>query len=105
MQLRRKHDPQEEKPMPLDAQTQAVVDSIAASGEPPMHKLSVAEARQAQLKAVAAMGGKPETVGHSEVRELPRPQGSIPVLIYSPKLQGPFPLLLFFNVVGRVIVS
>jgi hypothetical protein len=49
--------------MPLDAQTQAVVDSIAASGEPPMHKLSVAEARQAQLKAVAAMGGKPETVG------------------------------------------
>src|SRR5258708_34614468 len=57
MQLRRKHDPQEEKPMPLDAQTQAVVDSIAASGEPPMHKLSVAEARQAQLKAVAAMGG------------------------------------------------
>lgn len=25
--------------MPLDAQTKAVVDSIAASGEPPMHTL------------------------------------------------------------------
>lgn len=42
--------------MPLDAQTQAVLDSIAASGAPPMHTLPVARARQAQLKAVAAMG-------------------------------------------------
>ena len=89
--------------MPLDAQTQAVVDSIAASGEPPMHTLSVAEARQAQLKAVAAMGGKPETVGHSEDRELPGPQGTIPVRIYSPKGKGPFPLLVFFHGGGWVI--
>jgi acetyl esterase len=88
--------------MPLDAQTQAVVDRIAASGEPPMHTLSVAEARQAQLKGVAAMGGKPETVGHIEDREIPGPQGTIPVRIYSPKGKGPFPLLVFFHGGGWV---
>ena len=42
----------EDKPVPLDAQTQAVLDGIAASGAPPMYKLPVAEARQALLSAV-----------------------------------------------------
>jgi acetyl esterase len=91
--------------MPLDAQTQAVVDSIAASGAPPMHELPIAQARQAQLKRVAAMGGEPEPVAHIENREIPGSRGTIPVRVYSPKGKGPFPLLVFFHGGGWVLGS
>jgi acetyl esterase len=89
--------------MPLDAQTQAVLDAIAASGAPPVNELPLAEARQTLLKARAAMGGEPETVGHIQDREIPGPQGNIPIRIYTPEGNGPFPLLVYFHGGGWVI--
>ncbi len=60
--------------MPLDPQTQAVLDFLAASGMPPMHTQTVADARGAML-AMGAMGGEPEPVGKVEDREIPGPEG------------------------------
>ena len=58
--------------MPLDAQTQAVLDSIAASGEPAVYELPIAQARLAQLKAIAAMGGEPGLCNSSQGMWAPR---------------------------------
>ena len=56
--------------MPLDPQTQAVLDFMAASGMPPVHTQTVADARGAML-AMGAMRGEPEPVANVEDREIP----------------------------------
>ena len=88
--------------MPVDPQTQAVLDYLAASGMPPMHAQTVADARGAIL-AMGAMAGEPEPVGNVEDREIPGPQGQIPVRIYTPEGKAPFPVLVFFHGGGWVI--
>ena len=88
--------------MPLDPQAQVLLDTMAASGMPPMISLSVADARQAIL-AMGAMGGEAEPVGNTEDREIPGPEGTIPVRIYTPGGKGPFPVLVFFHGGGWVI--
>jgi acetyl esterase len=88
--------------MPLDQQTQTVLDMIAAIGGPPMHSMSVADAREAML-AMAAISGEAEPVGKVEDREIPGPEGKIPLRIYTPAGKGPFPILVFFHGGGWVI--
>src|SRR5439155_5823717 len=88
--------------MPVDPQTQAVLDYLAASGMPPMHAQTVADARGAML-AMGAMGGEPEPVGNVEDREVPGPEGQISIRIYTPQGKGPFPVLVFFHGGGWVI--
>ncbi len=51
-----------------------MLDFLAASGMPPMHTQTVADARGAML-AMGAMGGEPEPVGKVEDREIPGPEG------------------------------
>jgi acetyl esterase len=80
--------------MPLDPQAQAMQDAMTASGRPPMHTLSVAQARQA-LAAVTAMRPPPEPVHHVEDREIAGSDGEISLRLYIPEGQGPFPLLVF----------
>ena len=88
--------------MPLDQQTQAVLDMMAAVGAAPMNNLSVADARAVILE-MAAMGGEAEPVGKIEDREIPGQEGKIPVRIYTPEGKGPFPVLVFFHGGGWVI--
>jgi acetyl esterase/lipase len=92
----------EKEHMPLDPQTQIVLDFMAASGMPPIHKQTVADARGAML-AMGTMEGNPEPVGNVEDREIPGPEGKIPVRIYTPEGKGPFPILVFFHGGGWVI--
>jgi len=88
--------------MPLDPQAKVLLDGMAASGMPPMHSLSVADARQAMF-AMAALGGEPEPVGKIEDREIPGPEGTIPIRIYTPEGKGLFPVLVFLHGGGWVI--
>jgi acetyl esterase len=88
--------------MALDPQTQAVLDFMTASGMPPMHTQTVADARGAML-AIGAMAGEPEPVANVEDREIPGPEGQISVRIYTPEGKGPFPVLVFFHGGGWVI--
>jgi len=75
--------------MPLDPQTQAVLDYLEASGMPPMNTQTVADARGVML-AMGAMRGELEPVGNVEDREVPGPEGQISVRIYTPEGKGPF---------------
>ncbi len=88
--------------MPLDPQTQAVLDYLEASGMPPMNTQTVADARGVML-AMGAMRGELEPVGNVEDREVPGPEGQISVRIYTPEGKGPFPVLVFFHGGGWVI--
>ncbi|MEK6409641.1 MAG: alpha/beta hydrolase [Acidobacteriota bacterium] len=88
--------------MPIDPQARALLDQMAAAGQPPLTSQSVADARQAVL-AFAQLGGDPERVGQIEDRELPGPGGAIPVRIYTPDGSGPFPVLVYFHGGGWVL--
>ncbi len=88
--------------MPLDPQTQAVLEMMAAMSAPPVHAQSVEEARQA-MAMMAMMAGEPEPVGKVEDRDIAGPEGPIPVRIYTPEGKGPFPVLVFFHGGGWVI--
>lgn len=86
--------------MPLDRQAQAVLDQIAALGFPPTHTLSPAEAR-AHSKARPRAPG-PE-VAKVEDRCISLPDREIPVRIYTPEGNGPFPVLVWFHGGGWVV--
>lgn len=90
--------------MVLDPQAQLILDQMAAQGMPPMHMLTVEENREA-FAAIVALGGEPEAVGTAEDREIPGPLGSIPIRIYTPRGDGPFPVLVFFHGGGWVVGS
>ena len=62
--------------MPLDPQAQAFLEQLAASGAPPLHELSVAEARQV-IVTLFGVEGDPEPVGAVVDRMIPGAAGEI----------------------------
>ena len=90
--------------MPLDPQAKALLDQRAASGEPQLHRMTVAQAR-ATIEASIDRVTPRETVAGVEDREAPGPHGPIPVRIYTPEGAGPFPILLYFHGGGWVVCS
>ena len=88
--------------MPLDLKAQTLLDQMAADGGQPLSSLTVEDARQAVV-AFPQLGGDPEPVAKVEDRDLPGPDGAIPVRIYNPAGSGPFPVLVFFHGGGWVV--
>ena len=96
-----------------DAQMQAVLDQLAALGPKPIEKLSAEEARRQPTAADAVMAllkkqGKstaPEPVAKVDNRNVKGPAGEIPVRIYSPKGNGPFPIIVYYHGGGWVIAD
>ena len=89
--------------MPLHPQVAHALEAMTAAG-PPMHTLSPTEARAA-MEAMRGTTGEPEPVGHVEDRLIPGLAGKQPVRIYTPKGDGPFPLLVYFHGGGWVVGS
>jgi acetyl esterase/lipase len=88
--------------MPLDPQAQAFLEQLAASGAPPLHELSVAEARQV-IVTLFGVEGDPEPVGAVVDRMIPGAAGEISARMYTPRGTGPFPILVYFHGGGWVI--
>lgn len=88
--------------MPLDPQVQALLESMAASGAPPLHTLPVPAARGA-MYTFLPLAGPPEEVASVEDRQIEGAHGAIPVRIYTPEGSGPFPVLVFFHGGGFII--
>jgi acetyl esterase len=88
--------------MPLDPQAQAFLEQLAASGAPPLHELSVAEARQV-IVTLFGTTENPEPVGAVEERTIAGAAGELPARIYTPPGRGPFPILVYFHGGGWVI--
>jgi acetyl esterase len=88
--------------MPLDPQAQAFLEQLVAAGAPPLHELSVAEARQV-IVALFGTQGDPEPVGAVEERTIPGAGGEMRTRIYMPYGTGPFPVLVYLHGGGWVI--
>jgi acetyl esterase len=88
--------------MPLDPQAQALLDQLASIPMPPLESLSPEVVRQG-MRAMLAMSGEVEPVARVEDRAIPGPAGAIPVRIYTPQGDGPFPILVYFHGGGWVI--
>jgi acetyl esterase len=88
--------------MPLDPQAQALLDQAAAAGRPPLGTQTPEESR-AGMRALVALNGTGPDVGRVEDRTIPGPGGEIPIRIYWPEGDGPFPVLVWFHGGGWVI--
>jgi acetyl esterase len=86
--------------MPVDPQIQALLDLRAKF--PPLHTLSVADARQ-QMAARDIPGLRIPEVASVVNRDMQGPAGSLPLRIYTPRGEGPFPLMVFFHGSGFVV--
>ena len=86
--------------MPLHPQAQQVIEATRALGLPPNHTVTPAEARANAAQRPRAPG--PE-VGKVEDRAVPGPAGDVPVRIYTPAGDGPFPILVWYHGGGWVV--
>ncbi|MCH8989281.1 MAG: alpha/beta hydrolase [Chloroflexi bacterium] len=86
--------------MPLDPQIMQVMEQVAALGLPAAHTVSPAEARANAKLRPRAPG--PE-VAKVEDRNIPGPDGDVPVRIYTPEGGGPFPILAWYHGGGWVV--
>ncbi len=89
--------------MPLDPQADALIKQMAAAPGPKLEDLSPQDARKLASMTFKMLEGAPQEVGKIENRSIPGPAGDIPVRIYTPSGNGPFPLLVFYHGGGWVI--
>jgi acetyl esterase len=83
----------------LDPQAEALRRERIASGYRPLHELSVAEAREAELRDLP-----PVRADHSAATtELAA--GTVPIRLYTPPSDGPLPVLVYFFGGGWVLGS
>lgn len=85
----------------LDPQAQFVLEQLKALGVPPMETLPPEEARV--WANFSPLAGPPEKVESVINRSIDGPDGEIPVRIYIPNGEGPFPALVFYHGGGWVI--
>ncbi len=96
---------------PPDPQMKAVLDAHASLGPKPIETLSPEEARKqpgvnkAVMKLMKEQGKKPETVEDIDDREVKLEGGNVKVRIYTPKGDGPFPVILYIHGGGWVIAD
>ena len=96
-----------------NAQMQAVLDELDGMGGKPIEGLSALEARlqPTPADAVRALLKKqgrptaPEAVGKVEDRTFPGPGGEVSLRIYTPRGEGPFPVVLYIHGGGWVIAD
>ncbi len=91
--------------MPLDPQIQAYLDQMAAMNMPPIHTMTPEQVRMGIAMQLAMESIEQEQVARVENRTIPGPAGEIPVRIYTPQGNGPFPALVFFHGGGWVICN
>lgn len=84
--------------MALDPQIRALRERWLAQQTPPLYTLTVEQARAADLAAIRAGGDDPEPVGQVIDREIPGPEGPMPIRIYLPPASSakPLPVLVYF---------
>jgi acetyl esterase len=87
----------------LDPGVRALLESIAALGQPPLETLTPAEGRAAAEEGIRVVGGTPEPVAKVENLSIPGPLGEIPVRIYTPGEPAPRPALVYFHGGGWVV--
>ena len=98
------------KPNP---QMQAVLDALEKLGPKPLPTLTAVEARKQPTPADAVKevlknqdkSLEPEAVAKVENKMIAGADGQIPIRIYTPKGQGPFPVIVYYHGGGWVIAD
>lgn len=91
--------------MPLDPQVEGLLTQMAALGNPPIHELTVAEARM-MSEGMVALAGEPIAVGSVRDITIPVDGAQIAARVYTPEgATGPHPAVVFFHGGGWVICS
>ncbi len=90
--------------MPIHPQVEGLLREMAAQEAPPIHELSVSEARTVAEELVA-LGGDPIEVGSIEDIMIPVGGADIGARVYTPEGAGPHPVVMFFHGGGWVICS
>jgi acetyl esterase len=86
----------------LAPEIRSLLEAMAAQGGPAMETLSAAQAREA-AHGLDQLAGDAESVARIENREIPSRSGELPVRIYVPEGNGPFPGVVFLHGGGWVI--
>jgi acetyl esterase len=89
--------------MALAPEIRALLDGQAASGRPPLQEQSVAQARAFHDQDAAALNGGAVAVADVADRTVPGPAGALPVRVYTPEGEAPFPIVVFFHGGGWVV--
>lgn len=87
--------------MPLDPQAQMILEQLATMNFSITRDMTPAQARE--FSKALAIPTEPEPVGNAKDHTFPGPDGEIPIRIYTPQGDGPFPMLVFFHGGGWVI--
>jgi acetyl esterase len=91
---------------PFDPQVETYLRDLRAAGVRPLHELSVAEAREAELAELAGLDpAVPEPVPDVFDRVLRSRDGDVPVRVYMPEAPRPLPVLVYFFGGGWVLGS
>src|SRR2546423_11063676 len=91
--------------MPLDPVLQMIVDNTAQNGQgQKLSEGSVEQARQG-YDMMGAVGGSGPDLNSVADRTIVGPDSDIPIRIYTPDGDGPFPVIVFFHGGGFVIGS
>ena len=90
--------------MPLDPNMKMLLDQMASIGAPPLHTMSVADARSG-MDAMVMMMGAGEQVASVEDRVIDAGGQQLPIRIYRPEAvgDGSAPTLVFYHGGGFVI--
>jgi len=93
----------------MDPQVEALFQMMAAqaqaSGAPAFTELPAADARAMMDGGFAAFNAGAPAIGSIADRILPGPESGIPVKVFTPPGEGPFPLLVYLHGGGWVIGS
>ncbi len=89
--------------MPLDPKAKALLTAIIAAGDSPLGILPVEIARQQIDSRFSQMRIPLSPVGSTRNIPIPGPGGDIPLRIYTPSGNGPFPLVVYFHGGGWVL--
>ena len=91
--------------MPMDPMLQMMTDNARAAGRGGGLRAGTVEEARAGYDALGAAGGESPELGSVEDRTIPGPAGEIPIRVYTPVGEGPFPVVVFFHGGGFTIGS
>lgn len=91
--------------MPLDPQTRTIVERLNAIHFTLVRDMTPLQARRREraLRQFVATNKELEPVASVVDRHIPGPVGNIPLRIYTPQGNGPFPILVYFHSGGGVM--
>jgi acetyl esterase len=91
--------------MPMDPILQMMTDNARANGGGGGLRAGTVEQARAGYDAMGAAGGESPELASVEDRTIPGPAQDIPIRVYTPLGEGPFPVVVFYHGGGFTIGS